>query len=434
MKVNGSAYAAVIIVVLILALGVYFILASPPIVSPTFSSTTTSIPTTTVASAAASTASHPIFVTDPSFVPSGTSALVISYSSIKLHELGSGNNYVTVLGSGSLNLTALSKNGRAIGIAQAASNVTFDYASFVITSANITINGRTYSVFVPNATISARISGNSTANVSGNSGIAISLSPTVMQVYGTGSPQFAMTSYARAVAISSFQINSSGSSVVGSYIIFSSKQNSLLSSTRSALSISSASASQTGNSSTKIAVTVTNTGSANATIHGLVLQGYARQAGSANITTPISGVATANASAALNTSVLGALGGGVTGRINQAAYASQAVAFQFNYYNMLNFVVNSSGQLSLPNSDFQVGSSAYVLAPGKSATFIFNGTASVGSNSVAILLSGQVYSIRAIGSSYAAANSTASAYVPAITSTSSIVPTTTVSSGYGGYG
>jgi hypothetical protein len=337
---------------------------------------------------------------------------VISYSSIKLHESGAGNNYVTVLGSGSLNLTALSKNGRAIGIAQAASNATFDYASFTIIAANITINGKTYSVSVPNATISAKIMGNSTANVSGNSGIAISLSPTVMQVYGAGSPQFAMTSYARAIAISSSQINSSGSSVVGSYIIFSSKQNSLLSSTRSALSISGASASQTGNSTTKILVTVTNTGSANATIHGIVLQGFARQAPSANITASISGSSAVNASAALNTSVLGALGGGVTGRINQAAYASQAVAFQSNYYNALNFVVSSNGLLTLPNSGFQVGSSAYVIAPGTSETFVFNATAYVGSNSAVILLPNQAYTIRAIGSSYATSSATASAYVP----------------------
>ncbi|MGI0135120.1 MAG: hypothetical protein ACREBW_09210, partial [Candidatus Micrarchaeaceae archaeon] len=89
--------------------------------------------------------SAPILLTDPAQVPSGTSALVVTYTSLMVHSSGGqGSGWVNATGSGSVNLLAVLNSSKVIGYANVSANSSINLIRLNISSAKITINGTAY--------------------------------------------------------------------------------------------------------------------------------------------------------------------------------------------------------------------------------------------------------------------------------------------------
>jgi hypothetical protein len=399
------AYGAIIVIIIAIGAAVFFLMKG----------TTTASGTTTVPSTSKTNSkSYAVQMTDPESVPSGTQAFIVTYSQVKLKNSGS-STYTNLQSSGTVNLTALDANGQAQTIAILNStNASFDGATLLITSAKIVMNNTNYTVAVPNGQVMANVSGSSNSSTGG---MLIDLSPVVVQVYGSSNTSFAMAASASAVPISRAEINSSGATTLGANTSLTAGESAALSSSLSNVSVNSATAAVSGNS-TSLTVALTNTGSTNAVIKAITLSGYARAASPGN--TSASASASSNSSNQSASSIFGGLllNNSVSGDLNVSGnltaqaklYIAQATVFQNNYHNSLNFVVNSNGEMQLPQSQSQVGASGYVIAPHQNATFKFNGVAALGyKNMVAILIPNQSYSVEAIGNAQASAASTTTA-------------------------
>lgn len=203
-------------------------------------------------------------LTDPPQVPSGTQALLITYSSVQAHVVGSGNAGVWVngTGSGSVDLMTLVNSSELIGSANLAANSTINRVSFTVTSARIDINGTYYNVTVPNNRITANVTG----NVKSNGTILIDLSPVVATIYTANSTVFVMVPSVKAIAVA-------GRAVVhlGERTALTGEERDELNAS-SSLAISSLSISSSGNN-TRISVTVMNNGNESVDVRHIMVFG-----------------------------------------------------------------------------------------------------------------------------------------------------------------
>lgn len=137
-------------------------------------------------------------ITDPPNVPAGTQQLIVSYSSVQVHVLGSTQSgWVSASGSGSLNLLALTNVSQTIANAEVRENATVNLVRFNVTSAKIVINGATYNVSTPNSQVTVAVTGSEKINSS--SAVLIDFYPTV-----TGHANvYILVPAARAIVVSS---------------------------------------------------------------------------------------------------------------------------------------------------------------------------------------------------------------------------------------
>ena len=141
-------------------------------------------------------------LTDPSHVPQGTEALLVTYSSVDVHVSGANQSgWVSAQGSGTVNLTALLNASETIATAQVAANSTVNMVRFNVTSAQIIINGTSYSVTMPNNQITVAVTGNQKISSNSAAAVVVSLSPTVNYNRGTGT--YIMAPAAMAVVVNS---------------------------------------------------------------------------------------------------------------------------------------------------------------------------------------------------------------------------------------
>lgn len=140
-------------------------------------------------------------LTDPPRVPNGTQALLVTYSSARLHEINSNGTsaWITSDASGSLNLTSLINVTQTIATLQVDANAIINQAQFNITSASIVINGTTYPVVLASRTVMANVS--SSASVNSTSGILVDFTPTVVTIYTSNSTVFVMVPSVKAVFV-----------------------------------------------------------------------------------------------------------------------------------------------------------------------------------------------------------------------------------------
>jgi DNA-binding transcriptional ArsR family regulator len=153
-------------------------------------------------SAAASIYSNiPVSITDPPTVPNGTTALYINYSSVSLHLANQDNasGWVQSNSSGNLNLLSLVNLSQIVAGVKLQDNSTINMARFSVRSAQITINGTTYNVSVPNGQITAHMVGQ--GKVNSTAGVIIDLSPTVAAAYVDNSTVFILIPAARAFVV-----------------------------------------------------------------------------------------------------------------------------------------------------------------------------------------------------------------------------------------
>lgn len=181
------AAAAVIVVVLV---GVFLLTNS-----------STSSPTgTTQSQSQNSNSTIALMLTDPPLVPSGTTALVINYSSIGVQVSNvQHSGWIYSNSSGRIDLLSLLNLSQTIGTLSVSSNASIQSVEFNVASATITVNGTSYNVTIPSGKVIAHVQGVSPVN--GNSSILLSLSPTVATILTANSTIFVMVPSLRAVMV-----------------------------------------------------------------------------------------------------------------------------------------------------------------------------------------------------------------------------------------
>ena len=174
---KGIPIVAVIIVVLVIAAVLIY---HPSVVSKAVSNVTST-----------STTAVPIAITDPAEVPANTTSLYISYSSFKiLYFTANGSaNYASVNSSGSINLLSLVNSSKVLASANLPLNSMIKSIAFAVVSANITINGTTYTVEVPSPVVTANIPANFN-KINSSSSLILDFTPAVVTVYTANSTQY----------------------------------------------------------------------------------------------------------------------------------------------------------------------------------------------------------------------------------------------------
>ncbi|MEM4071759.1 MAG: hypothetical protein QXL63_00220 [Candidatus Micrarchaeaceae archaeon] len=148
----------------------------------------------------------PIQLADPPYVPTGTTSLNISYSSLRVHYTGAGNasGWVNVSSSGTIDLIRLVNFTEIIGAANLPINSSINIVQFNITSASIAINGTVYPVTIPKQQVNAVIA---KGKVNATSSLLADLSPTVVTIYSTNSTIFVLVPSLKAVVVPSANVS-----------------------------------------------------------------------------------------------------------------------------------------------------------------------------------------------------------------------------------
>lgn len=311
--------------------------------------TTSNTNTTTIANSTTTTGTRggtPVVMTDPAQVPAHTSAAVVSYSSLMVHSASSG--WTQANGTGTVNLMAIqnASSGTVIGNANISSGAKIDMIKFAVTKANITVNGTTYNVSIPNSTITANVNGN--VSTSSNSSIVVDITPTITATYSHNATTFVMTSSSKVIVASN--TGASSQSSVGSSVSLNANAQASLNAATPSIVITNATVSTQGNVTT-VHVTVKDNSSRSVALNNVVL--YGPQA------------VNANSSASIGLGI-GGLG------LNISAGAIAKVVANIQAFNMVGFSTTSSGSLS-QTTQASTSSSGYTISPGSTATLTYTG-------------------------------------------------------------
>jgi hypothetical protein len=372
-------------------------------------------PTSTTTSSSGQQA--PVLLTDPAVVPTGTTALVVTYSSLKVHTSGaSGTGWVDASGNGTINLLNLVNTTELIGKASISANSTIDMISFNVTSATIMINGTTSNVTLPNHVITAHITGNSKVNAT--SGVLLDLSPTIAAIYTSNSTIFVMVPSVRAIVIGARNVSISSS--VGTRETLNASDRKDLEDIRSNISIVSSSVSFSGNS-TDVTVTVKDNSNSSVVLkHVLIFGNYSvAVAPLAGFNTTVhigdnGGISENNGNAGEGNGNIVSENGTVKLNITNTLKGSRdhssnsshsgdpagnassdhsspesdliSQGIETQHLRMFNFMINQNGTMSLPSLGGEAEGSAlgYNLAAGSTATFNFIGSLSFGEGHITI--------------------------------------------------
>ena len=228
-----------------------------------------SIATTTVSPLVSSNGTVAFMLTDPAQVPSGTTALNVTFSGARLHETGATNSsgFVDINASGTINLLSLLNVSQTLGIASLNKTKAYDSIILNVSSSTITINGTAYNVTLPSNKLDVHVS-----NVNGTSGaVLVDLSPTIVQIISANQTMFVMVPSVKAVIVGSSNVNSTVIKV-GARARLNANIHSKLSLATPNVAITNASLSEEANR-TDFSVTVKNSGNSTAYVNHILLFG-----------------------------------------------------------------------------------------------------------------------------------------------------------------
>ncbi len=224
--------------------------------------------------APAGSGSLTIQLTDPPIVPTGTTALLVTYDGVELHQSGATNvsGFSKFPASGTVNLMNLTNFTQTVAVVEAQANQSFDMVRFDISSARIVVDNTTYNVTVPGGSVLAKMNAN--LNSSAHSGVLVDLTPTVVQIYSnTNQSFFIMVPSAKAIVIGKGSVSLAGGRVGEVVALGPQFKRQLEENASSNISISSASASMAGNTTT-LTVHVVNNGNSSAVLGQVLLYGF----------------------------------------------------------------------------------------------------------------------------------------------------------------
>ncbi|MDE1845898.1 MAG: ArsR family transcriptional regulator [Candidatus Micrarchaeota archaeon] len=369
----------------------------------------------------------PIRLTDPPHVPSGTQALQINYSSLKVHISGAGNasGWIASNSSGSINLMTLLNVSQTIGRVAIPKNASLDMIRFTISKATIEINNTVYSVTVPSANVTARLYGSS--RVGNSSGILLDFSPTVATIFTNNATIFVMVPSLKAVVVP----GSSATSKIGHRESLNKNESDELEAEGQKVAITSVALTKNGNSTT-FSVSVRNIGNRSVEIKHVLLYGNETaiigvhalmgqsnlEVGQARLDGLAKGDGLENVNVGQNLSnrrneLEDRVGKNSSGeREDEGVNAMNitSVVKTITHLRNINFLVGTNNTLILPFSEGQFEGRGFVLAKNASATFSFSGNIVLGNGNIKVSpIAGQSYSVVVSGEEGASANTTVTA-------------------------
>lgn len=322
--------------------------------------------------------SAPILLIDPAQVPAGTSALVVTYTSLMVHSSdGKGSGWVNAAGSGTVNLLAVVNTSKVIGFANISVNSSINLVRFNISSAKITVNGTTYNVSIPNSQLTVAVTGKT--KISPNTAVMIDVSPTVAAVFRNNATVFIMAPAARAVVVSNVVTSGNGqvtsSENVGDSEAISSDDRAELQQTRPNITITSAALAVNGNVTT-LSVSVKDSSNASVQLNNLVLFG-----------TPAAQATVSSSANAVIRAQIGSILSGGRGAANASASANAVghVGLNIIALRVINFIISGNGGgLTLPSASSDFEGNGLTLTSGSSATLSYNGVISYNNNAIVV--------------------------------------------------
>ena len=209
---------AIIVVLVIAVITAAAVLSFPPGPSNGSSSTTSG-------ASGGSTGKMAVMGTDPPYSPSGSSAEYAHYSNVAAHKSQSGGRsttsssttqgsqssgagWVMLDESGSLKLNALVNSSETLALANVSAG-TYDAVRLYVDSAEVTYDGQNYSATVTgNGQITASLTGSSQVTSSSTTVIIYDLRTVILNAGSSSTPQFVLTSSARAEVVPSGDVAS----------------------------------------------------------------------------------------------------------------------------------------------------------------------------------------------------------------------------------
>ena len=224
-----------------------------------------------------------ILMTDPPHVPTGTQALIVSYSSLKvLISNSTGRFWRQINATGTVNLLSLVNFSRNLSAFNLPANSLVEMMSINISNASITVNGTKYPVVLSNRSVSARVfySGNSSSY-----NILFDMFPTVSAVVSGNQTTFVMSPAATAATVDKHAQQLLGQTPGSNYGLakLSDSDEHALSESRANISITNASIMLIGNQTT-ISVTVSDNSNHSTGLFSAVVYGNASYELNLNIT------------------------------------------------------------------------------------------------------------------------------------------------------
>jgi hypothetical protein len=380
------------------------------------SQTSTIVPTTTSNSTNNGTSGNtakktPVMVTDPAQVPTGTKALVMSYSSVQTQS-GAGAGWVQASGSGSINLTSAVNSSVVVGYINTTAQSTVSAVRIYATSAYIIVNGTTYNATVPSY-IAANVTGST--KVGSNSSVIVEVSPTVAAVYTSNSTRFAMNPSSKAVVVAN--ATASGSVNVGSLISLNAQAKAALWVSTPNISISEPASVTVDGNTTYITVDVMDNSNRTVVLNSLIVYGAQNVSASQSASTNASVVSSLNSallggrvSANASANVKAMLGVGLNIRAFQSAtFSVSQPAGSYGSYTYLPGGYN----LTLVSNSSAFSGGGLTIAPATTVILKYEGRMSYDSGAYhSRLVVGAPYNVVVTGSDGATSSvqTTATAY------------------------
>ena len=156
-----------------------------------------------------SSGSLSVLLTDPPSVPTGVSAVYITYSDIAVHAAGFGDSgWVSIPGQGTIDTLGLVNLSRTVSFAQIPA-LSYNLVRFNISKASVDFMGRNYSVAVNAGRLTVAFVGGLKVNSSAIAAALVDVSPTILNLGNQSSPDFSMVAGARALQIPSHEVRNS---------------------------------------------------------------------------------------------------------------------------------------------------------------------------------------------------------------------------------
>ncbi len=155
----------------------------------------------------AGTGTLSIMLTDPPIIPTGVTAVYVSYSNLSVHISGAGNQsgWYPVNSHGTIELLGSVNFSQTLGTVTVANGV-YNLIRFNVTSAKVTYNGVNYTAFVPSSELKVPIIGGVEVTDSKPSAAIIDLQTTVMNIGSQSNPEFMIRPVVKAYPVPSSDV------------------------------------------------------------------------------------------------------------------------------------------------------------------------------------------------------------------------------------